>query len=77
MESFFYEEVNLFSLKDSDFIMKYSLLSIFWSKLLQFAKAKINVLDDHIYLQASTNTEESLVIIKTYLDDVRNVFSKM
>ena len=68
-------EIELFSLYDPDFSIKYRVLSAIWAKLIQLTLVKIIIKDNNVALQLVTTAADRDVIMKTYMDEVRNVFS--
>ncbi len=67
-------ELELFSLHDPDFFIKYSVLSAIWSKLIQLKIVGIVVVNNNVALRLFTELQDRDVILNTYLDEVRNVF---
>jgi len=70
-------DIDLFSLNDADFLVKYGVLSAIWSKLIQLKIVTIVVKNNNVALRLLTNAQDSDVILNTYLDEVRNVFTSI
>ncbi|WP_230350795.1 hypothetical protein [Lelliottia sp. WAP21] len=68
-------EIELFSLHDPDFVTKYRLLSALWAKLIQLNPVTIMITNNHVALRLFTAAPDRDVILKTYMDEVRNVFT--
>ncbi|POT59510.1 hypothetical protein C3432_01955 [Citrobacter amalonaticus] len=70
-------EIALFSLHDPDFLTKYSALSAIWARLIQLKIVTIVITNDNVALRLFTSAQDRDVILNTYMDEVRNVFTNL
>lgn len=70
-------EIDLFDVDDPRFLTKYNALSAIWSRLIQLEVVTIVIRNNHVALRLLTSAEDSDVVLNTYLDDVRNVFTRI